>query len=166
MGGRIAVPFSMATELTNGIVGRLRDIHELTVAQDEVRASRELAQNAFDKLLDPLLVMQPVIDGAGTIVDFEYLDANPAACEYNGMTQEQMIGARLLELNPGNRENGEFDQIVQVYQTGIPLVIDGHPYDQELRGGERRYYDLRVARGGGVLIYTWRDVTDRRRVRA
>ncbi|MEI6362423.1 MAG: EAL domain-containing protein [Actinomycetes bacterium] len=160
----IAVPVVGPDGRTDGFVGRLRDVHDLATARQQVTASKELTQSAFEKLLDPLLVMRPVHDDSGAIVDFEYLDANPAACEYNGMTYEQMVGSRLLQLNPGNRKNGEFDQIVQVFETGIPLVVDGHPYDQELRGGERRYYDLRVARGGGVLIYTWRDVTDRRRV--
>ncbi len=130
-------------------------------AREQALASQQLTQSAFDKLLDPLLVMRPVRDAEGVVVDFEYLEANPAACQYNGMTHARMIGSRLLDINPGNRDNGEFDLILQVFETGVPLILDGHPYDQELLGGERRFYDLRVARAGEVLVYTWRDVTER-----
>ena len=159
----IAVLLISESGVPEGIVGRMRDVHDLTVAQAEIRASRELAQNAFDKLLDPLLVMRPIRDEAGAIVDFEYLDANPAACQYNGMSYEAMIGTTLLQVNPGNVENGQFAMIVRAFETGEPLMLDDHPYEQELLDGERRYYDLRVARAGDVLIYTWRDVTDRMR---
>jgi diguanylate cyclase (GGDEF)-like protein/PAS domain S-box-containing protein len=160
----IATPLTNDEGAPDGVVGRLRDVHDLVNALEQLRISQELTQGAFDKLLDPLLVMRPVWDDTGSIADFEYLEANPAACEYNGMAHADMVGARLLDLNPGNLETGEFDQIVRVFETGEPLVFDGHAYDQELRGGERRYYDLRVARAGDLLIYTWRDVTDRRRV--
>ena len=159
----IAIPVTGADGLPDGFVGRLRDVHDLVMAQEAAKATQELTTSAFDRLLDPLIVMRPVFDGE-SIVDFEYLVANPAACEYNGMTYDEMIGARLLEINPGNRESGEFAQLVDVFHTGSPLILDNHEYDQELRGGERRFYDLRAVRAADVLVYTWRDVTERRQI--
>ena len=147
----------------SGVVGRLRDIHELVTAIETARSTKELASTTFASLLDPVLVMAPVYSEQGEVIDFSYLDANPAACAYNDMTYEQMVGARLLDINPGNVETGVFARLVEVLRTGHPLILDNYAYDQELRGGERRYYDLRVARAGEVLVYTWRDATDRQR---
>ncbi|MBK9738431.1 MAG: EAL domain-containing protein [Actinobacteria bacterium] len=158
----IGIPLMSADGTAVGVVGRLRDVD---AAERSVRAlehSEERRRTAFDHLLDPLLVMEPVRDEAGEIIDFEYVEVNEAACLYNTMPYEQMIGARLLDLQPGNRDSGSFAEIVAVFETGVPLIVDNYPYEQELMGGERRYYDLRVARAADVLIYTWRDGTDRR----
>jgi diguanylate cyclase (GGDEF)-like protein/PAS domain S-box-containing protein len=158
----IAVPQFGTDGRPTGTVGRLRDIHDLVTATETVKVMKELRQAAFDNLLDPLLVMEPVYDEQGRIIDFSYLEANRAACAYNAMTYTQMIGARLLDINPGNRDSGNFEDLVTVLRTGVPLILDNYAYEQELRGGMRRFYDLRVARAGNVLIYTWRDSTDRR----
>lgn len=144
-----------------GVVGRLRDVDAAVRAQHALAVSETQRRIAFDSLLDPLLVMRAVRDTAGSVVDFEYEQANPAACDYNGMTHDEMVGSRLLELNPGNRASGIFDNLVAVLDTGTPLILDNYEYEQELKGGEWRVYDLRVARAGDVLIYTWRDSTQR-----
>jgi diguanylate cyclase (GGDEF)-like protein/PAS domain S-box-containing protein len=156
----IATPLLTDDGTPLGVVGRLRDIDELMTTQEALRQHEVLRQAAFDNLLDPLLVMAPVFED-DRIVDFSYVEVNEAACRYNQMTYEQMIGSRLLDIQPGNRETGNFDELLHVFETGEPLIRDSYAYDQELFGGQRRYYDLRVARAGEVLIYTWRDSTGR-----
>ena len=93
-------------------------------------------------------------------------DANPAACAYNGMDYEHLVGARLLDLQPGNIGDGLFGRYVHVVETGEPLVLDDIVYAQELRGGQERHYDVRAAQVGDGLSYSWRDVTDRHVVAA
>jgi PAS domain-containing protein len=75
-----------------------------------------------------------------------------------------------LDLLPGHAGTGLSKMYAQVVDSGEPLVLDDFVYAQELRGGQERHYDIRAARVGDGLTYTWRDVTDshlaERRLRA
>jgi PAS domain S-box-containing protein len=103
-----------------------------------------------------------VRDKDGQIVDFMYVDANPAACEYNKRTYEELIGTRLLDLFPGHAGAGLLEMYQHVIETDEPLVLDDYVYPQELIGGQERHYDIRAAHvAGDGVTYTWRDVTER-----
>ncbi len=117
----------------------------------------------LDSLLDPHVVLTAVRDASGNIVDFEYTDANAAACEYNGLAYEELIGMRLLQFLPGHESAGLLDQYRAVIETGEPLVLDDFVYALELRGGEDTHFDIRCVALGDSLVYTWRDVTERHR---
>lgn len=128
----------------------------LSRSEDRLRAT-------MDTLLDPHVVLQAVRDGTGQIVDFLYTEANEAACEYNGMSYQQLVGTRLLDLLPGQADAGIFEAYRRVVETGEPLILDDYAFEQDLgtHRGLVRLYDLRVAKLGDGLSYTWRDVTDR-----
>ena len=49
----------------------------------------------------------------------------------------------------------------RVVETGEPLAIDAQAYPNESFGGQERFYDIRAAKLGDGLFYSWRDVTDR-----
>ena len=117
-------------------------------------------RQAFDVLLDPLVLFTAVRDDAGRIVDFVYAEANQAACEYNLMSRDELVGSRLLDLLPGHRESGLFAAYVDVVETGRPLSLDGLAYTPEVLG-EQRWFDVRAVKVGDGLSYTWRDVTGR-----
>lgn len=106
-------------------------------------------------------MLTAIRDESGTIVDFEYIDANRAACEYNGVTYDQLIGTRLLDLLPGHQSTGLLDQYRTVIETSEPLVLDDYVYATEVRGGEERHFDIRAVASGDSIVYTWRDVTER-----
>ncbi len=115
----------------------------------------------LDSLLDPHVVLTAMRDERGEIVDFEYTDANAAACVYNGRSYDELIGSRLLGLLPGHASSGLMDKYRKVIETGEPLVLDDFVYKVELHGGQERHFDIRGVPSGDDLIYTWRDVTDR-----
>jgi PAS domain S-box-containing protein len=143
------------------LISSLRDVDDLVLAREAAQADRAILRATVDSLLDPQVRLDPVRDQSGQIVDFVYVDANPAACAYNGMDYEDLVGTRLLDLLPGHAGAGLMDQYRQVLQSGEPLVLDDFVYAQELMGGTERHYDIRTARVDGGLTYTWRDVTDR-----
>ena len=121
----------------------------------------ERLRAALDSMLDPHVLLTAVRDEHGRIVDFEYADANRAACAYNGLAYGELVGKRLLELLPGHDTSGLLELYARVVETGEPLVLDDAWYGQELLGGSARYYDVRAVRLGDGLSYTWRDVTSR-----
>jgi PAS domain S-box-containing protein len=138
-----------------------RDVTEQERAEQAVQQDRDLLRATMDSLMDPHVLLETVRDEAGKIVDFVYVDANPAACAYNGMDHEHLVGARLLDLQPGSIGYGLLEKYVHVVETGEPLVLDDIVYAQELLGAQERHYDVRAARVGDGLSYTWRDVSDR-----
>jgi len=143
------------------MTGTIEDVTELHEAREQVCIERARLRAAVDSLLDPHVLLEAVRDDSGEIVDFVYTDANPAACVYNGLPYEDLVGTRLLDLLPGQVASGLLKPCGHVVETGEPLVLDDFRYEQELLGGEQRSYDIRANRVGDGCSFTWRDVTDR-----
>ncbi len=127
-------------------------------------AAEERRRAILGSMLDPHVLLQAVRDQDGRIVDFEYADANAAACDYMGMVSEDLVGARLLGLLPGQAGSGMLALYAEAVESGDALVLDDYAYPHELVQDERRY-DIRAVRVGDALSFTWRDVTDRHRAR-
>jgi diguanylate cyclase (GGDEF)-like protein/PAS domain S-box-containing protein len=147
----------------DGIVGRIRDVDDMVRARELAEADELRLQSTVAALLDPLVVLGPVHDETGALVDLTVIDVNPAACDYVGLAREQLVGSSLLTLLPGLKEEGQLQGFDHVLTTGEMLVYDDVPYRMELKGRETRYYDVRVAAAGERLVYVFRDQTERRR---
>jgi diguanylate cyclase (GGDEF)-like protein/PAS domain S-box-containing protein len=131
------------------------DLHE------QLRAERAQARQVLDSLIDPHVILEAVrVDGR--IVDFVYTAANEAACVYNGMSQSELIGSRLLSLLPGHDEAGLVADYARVIETGDPLLIDDLPYQPETAAAAG-WFDIRAVKIGESISYTWRDVSERHR---
>jgi len=116
----------------------------------------------LEVLIDPFILMEAIRDDDGILIDLRYVEANEAAVTYNQLTRDEMIGARLLDLFPGQLEHGPLKQYFHTIETGEPTVLDDYAYPHEIIGQERRY-DIRATKAGDGLALTWRDVTDRHR---
>jgi len=149
-----------ASRFQDGLLVSASDITDVMKARQDAEADRAALRATADSLLDPHVRLDAVRDAGGRIVDFVYVDANPAACAYNGREYQDLVGSRLLDLQAGTG-TGLLDQYRQVVETGEPLVLDDIVYAQELLGRAERHYDVRAVRVGDGLSYTWRDVTDR-----
>ena len=151
-----------AVKFGDGLLISANDTTEQVRAQKERDADRAALRATGDALLDPVVRLEAVRDESGEIVDFVFEEANPAACEYNKMTYEQLVGARLLDQFPGQAGTVLLEMYRHVIEADEPLVLDDFVYPQELMGGEERHYDIRAAHvAGDWLTYTWRDVTER-----
>lgn len=150
----LAKPMFAADGTVVGRFGSWRDAEQDVLAVQQREAM-------FASMIDPMVIFRSVRDDAGQIVDFEYVDANPAACTYNQVDRADLIGKTLLELLPAHAATRLIDDYIAVVESDEPLVLDSFAYPRELFGGERRYYDIRAVKLGDGLSYTWRDVTDR-----
>lgn len=128
------------------------DVTEEVQAQERLRA-------LIDTMLDPWVLMEALRDADGRIVDFVYRDANSAACRYNRLEHDELVGRTLLELLPAHL--GELlVAYAAVVDTGVPLVRDDWPFPDP-RTGAVHYFDNRGVKAGDAISFTWRDVTDR-----
>ncbi len=146
-------------------VVQIVDVSDRETARDEAAFAREELRGVIDSLIDPWVYMVAVRDDEDRIVDFAYRDANDAALVANRMSREDLLSTTLLQLLPGHTTNGLFEQYVAVVETGEPLALDDDPYASELTSGGLRWFDNRAVRVGDGLSFTWRDVTDRVRIR-
>ena len=142
------------------VVAGLRMVDDLISERHRAQDESERRQALLETLLDPHVLLRAVRDDAGVIVDFIYVDANDAACEYNHTAREQLMGARLLELVPGQVGRGMLAVYAAAVESGQPLILHDYAYPNEIVGSERRF-DIRAMRVGDALSLTWRDVTDR-----
>lgn len=141
----------------------------LAAARERQAASaereRRRLRGTIDSLLDPHILLSALRNDKGDIVDFVFADANDAACTYNKMPRDKLVGARLLELLPKHRDTGLFSAYCNVVETGTPLILNDYLYPHDIFE-EPRFYDIRGAKADDSLSYTWRDVTERHRAAA
>jgi signal transduction histidine kinase len=159
--------FPLVTFLVMGVVfGRFHERLRLAnwravQALTRTSTANETLRAAVDSLLDPYVLVDAVRDQAGRIVDFVYTDANPAAGVHYRRDRQDLIGARLLDLHHGQAGTNLSDSFRRVIETGEPFVLDDAVFDHAPQGGIERHVDVRAARVGDGLSYTWRDVTER-----
>jgi diguanylate cyclase (GGDEF)-like protein len=138
-----------------------RELTRLVTARTPALEAEETLRGVIDSLLDPWVLLGSVRDESGAIVDFEFRDANEAACRANRRSWDELVGSSLLELLPGHRSSGLFSLYAQVVETGRPLALDDAPYLNELTAERTRYFDNRAVKVGDGISFTWRDVTER-----
>jgi len=149
-------------KLGDGLLISANETTEQVRVEKERDVDRAALRATVDSLLDPLVRLEAERDESSEIIDFIFQEANPAACEYLTLTREEFIGARLLDLFPGNAGIGLLEMYRHVIEADESLVLDDFVYPNELLGGQERHYDIRVAHvAGDILTYTWRDVTER-----
>jgi diguanylate cyclase (GGDEF)-like protein/PAS domain S-box-containing protein len=136
------------------------DVTPLVEAQESLAAEQIRLRTTLDSLLDPHLMLGPVLDLEGRIHDLRILRANPAAAAYNHIPLEEFVGLTVREFWPGHVSNGLFALYLEVLRTGEPLLLDDFLYRHEAYG-EPRHFDIRAVKVGEELSVTWRDVTDR-----
>jgi PAS domain S-box-containing protein len=150
-----------ATKFGDGLLVSANDTTAQVKAEKALEADRATLRATLDSLMDPHVLFEAVHDERGQIVDFRFADANPAACAYDGIAYQDLVGSRMLEHYPGVVGAGLLKQYTQVVETGQPLRLDDVVYPMETMGSQDRYLDISAARVGDGLSYTWRDVTDR-----
>lgn len=143
-----------------GAVGTVRDVDALVRAQGVALAKQEQLRATLDTLFDPHVLLQPVRNQAGVIIDFVHLEASRAACEYNGRTRDELIGKGIRELAPPSIAGELVRMLASVVDTGEPLVLEDFEFPDRSQDMVVRRFDVRAASVGDCVVQTWRDVTE------
>lgn len=112
------------------VVVSFHDVSDLQGAAVTAGRAQGVLRAVLRASTDGLVSFRSVRDGAGEIVDFEWQFVTPLAGAIVGRAPSWLVGRRLLEAFPGNRESGLFDAYRDVVETGVPYeaVVD-YPYD-------------------------------------
>lgn len=124
----------------------------------ELAAERRRFKPVLDSLIDPHVLLKPVPNASGQIVDFVHLDANPAACAWIGVDHDRLLGRRLLDVLPGLASTGLFTHLAGTANTGLCAAIESFPFP--VAGGGTRWLDVSAVRIDQRVSLTWRDVTE------
>ena len=128
--------------------------------QDLERQAHHL-RTTLDASLNSIIAMTAMRSHDGTIVDFMMDTANAAVIRSNFMTPDQIIGRPLLEVFPGNKENGFFDLYTQVATTGE--AQQSTQYYQDKFGLEGWFEVSAVKQAEDGVVVTYNNITDRKK---
>lgn len=115
---------------------------------------------AWDALLDPHVVLEPIRDDAGTIVDLAYRDVNDAAGAYLRRRPEELLGFGVRQIFSGEAADSLLLWCREAADAGEPVVLDDQLMVSAV-AGVQRWFDVRASRVGTMVSLTWRDVTER-----
>ena len=146
--------------VVTSLVGGWRDIQAMVQTRAALEIERTRLHATLDSLLDPHVMLEAVRDEKGKITDFLFAEANDAACRYNKLDREHLVGRRLLEILPAHSSSGLLNMYSEALESDRPLILNDFVYPHEIYAADRRF-DIRANRIGDALSFTWRDVTDR-----
>ncbi|QPN64070.1 PAS domain S-box protein [Synechococcus sp. CBW1004] len=144
-----------------GAVISLRDVHEMTIARQQLDSQRLFLRATLDSLLDPQLTLDPLRNENGRIVDFLLADGNSASYAFLGQPASRLLGRTITSIFPGVAKQGLLDCYRNVMDSGEPLLLTDFVYtDQEVLDRDL-VVDLSAVRAADSLSLTWRDVSER-----
>jgi signal transduction histidine kinase len=116
----------------------------------------ELLRAVVDNSPTGIVLYKAVRDEQGTITDFVHTLTNPANEAVTGVLAHKVIGTLLVENYPIVLENGHFDTLMRVLQTG---QLERRLFEFNAHGISGWFDGGYVRQGDGVL-FTYLDVTD------
>jgi len=123
----------------------------------ELRESEEQYRSLFENLTSGALLIEPITDGEGRLVDLRYLMANPSVEKHLGKTPVELVGRCYSELFPYPGRDPVFSISEQVLSSGEPFK------GELLLPATGRYFDMAVYRPGpGRLALIITDITARK----
>lgn len=119
------------------IIGVGRDISEQRLVREALVKSEEQFRSIFETMREGFAYHEVICNDAGEVIDYRYLDINPAFEQLTGLKRETTVGWTVREALPGIEE--EWIQCFgNVALTGIPDERESYVQDLD------RYYRARA----------------------
>lgn len=134
-----------------------RDITSIRETELEIVKKDEQFRTAIDSTKEAFYMLEALRDDNGKIIDFVFTDLNKAGIELLNKTIDEVIGARLCELLPINKEPRFFDKYVQVVETR-EILDEEYQVDVDYYKPSWAHHTV-VPMGDGIAI-TARDITE------
>ncbi|MFN8123670.1 MAG: diguanylate cyclase [Thermoleophilia bacterium] len=154
---RIPVVASAAPVAGGGV---LWVIHDATA---RLRSDLHLSA-ARDSVFDGFMLVEPVMDDDGRIVDGVVVDCNERVAADLGRTRDEHIGTRVTEYAAVGDVDRLLGEYAEVLRTGRPQEHERH-YVLPPPVGERWFRYALTPRAGAIAVVT-RDITARKRAEA
>jgi signal transduction histidine kinase len=120
------------------------------------RAARQQARafvEVINASLNGILLISPLLDDGGTIIDFKTTLFNHAAQHLTGIPGSYATTHTLLAMDPNIGTSGLLQAAAEVLRTGDPLRVEFFFEPKQC------WFDVSVSRLGNELVVTFSDVT-------
>ncbi|MEO9965426.1 MAG: PAS domain S-box protein [Reichenbachiella sp.] len=115
-----------------------------------------LLKSILDSAFNGIMTFKSIRNDKKEIIDFEWLFVNDVAEEITGKKSEELLGSRLLEILPANKEAGLFDKYVEVVETRNFDTFEQH-YSS---GKTDKWFRVSVVKLGDGLTVNFQDISD------
>ena len=139
-----------------GSVQVARDVTDRKQAQRELAASEEKYRTLFSTMTEGMAVHEVICDDSGKVVDYRFLEANPAFETLTGKSRDSVIGHTALEVFP-ELEPEWIEDYGRVALTGDPITFERHA---QTIG--RSFRVMAHSPRPGQFATLFSDITDRR----
>jgi two-component system CheB/CheR fusion protein len=157
----LSVNYAPEFDVTGKVVGFIAAIIDVTAAarvekallksETRFRASQQASPEGF-------MIFRSRRDVEGRIADFIFEYANDASLRSINMTEDELVGQSLLTLMPGNKEEGLFDQYVEVVETGTPSRAEFSYYHE----GVDKWFENTAVKVDDGFAVTFNDISERK----
>jgi len=144
-------------ELMNEVAERTRELIERGRAEQALRESEARWRGLFERMGEGFFIAEAVRDDAGRMVDFRFVEANPAFERLTGIPVSQALGRTVREAIPGVQ-----DEVIDAYAR---VVDSGESAEFELHvpALNDRWYEARArAIGNGQFSVLFLEITQRK----
>lgn len=123
-------------------IGIATDITERKRAEDELRQSEARWRGLFEQMQEGFFVGEAVRDAGGAMVDFKFVELNPAFAVHTGLALGFVTGRTIREVIP-NIDAAVIEAYAAVIASGEPALIESH-----VPALGDRWFEARVRRTG------------------
>jgi len=132
----------------------------LPAGEEALVAFATVALAALDSSPGGVVAFHPLRRGGGPIEDFICILGNPRSAELLGIAPGALVGRRLLEVMPGEPEEGLLERCIRLVETGEKLELEHCCVATE---GRAAWFQIVAVRSGEGFVATFHDITARKR---
>ena len=139
----------------------VRDITERKRAEEDLRKSEARWRLSLENMIEGYAIHEGIFDKSGRMVDFRYIEFNPAAQKIVGIAREDIIGKTAMALFPNITERGLMARYAEVMESGEATYIDDFYYSGDILD---KAFDISCFPiGDRHFVCVFRDITERSR---
>lgn len=126
------------------IIGMSRDVTDYLAAKRMQEESEAKYKLLFDKMMNGLLVLEPIYNNKNEVADAHLVDVNPGFERLTGLNADDILGKKWSEIFAN--KNGYLNNCQRVFQTGEYLQFENYDLflNQYFRSGIFKINDNRI----------------------
>jgi diguanylate cyclase (GGDEF)-like protein/PAS domain S-box-containing protein len=140
------------------LLARVESMLRIKQIQTALEESESRYRLLFQEMISGCALHEMIPDRTGTPCDYRFLEINPAFERMTGLTREQVIGKRVLEILP-ETEALWIERYGRVVLTGEPAHFEGYS-----RSFDKHFEVLAYQIRERQFAVTFTDITERKRV--
>jgi len=125
----------------------------------DIKQTESFYTNVLNSSISGIMAFKSVRDSEQNIIDFEWIVANKTAETIIGIPADEIVGKSLLEVMPGNKNDGVFFKYIDVVETGQSM---DHEKSYELQGIYKIWFHISATKLNDGFALTFQNITKRK----